>query len=210
MRKILIVDDHPIVRQGLKRIIARTPDQVIVDEACDGHEALKKIRETSYSVVLLDITLPGLHGLDVLKQLKSEQPKLSILILTIHAEERYAARALIAGASGYLTKKSAPDELMRAIQKVSSGGKYISPSLAEKLASILGTISENPPHEALSDREYQVFCLIAQGNAIKDIAVEMSLSVKTVSTYRSRVLRKMEMKGRAEVIRYGMQYHLVD
>lgn len=210
MLKILVVDDHPVVRQGLKRIIAETYGGIVIDEACNGREAINKVRETDYDVVLLDISLPDLHGLDVLKQLKSEKPKLPILILSIHPEEQYALRVLRHGASGYLTKDSAPDELIAAIQKVSSGGKYISHSLAEKLASNLNTDVEKPLHDILSDREYQVLCLIASGKATKDIAEELLLSVKTVSTYRSRILSKMAMKNNAELIRYGVQNQLID
>lgn len=210
MLKILVVDDHPVVRQGLKRIIAETYGDIVIDEACNGREAINKVRETDYDIVSLDISLPDLHGLDVLKQLKSEKPKLPILVLSIHPEEQYALRVLRHGASGYLTKDSAPDELIAAIQKVSSGGKYISPSLAEKLAFNLDTDVEKPLHDILSDREYQVLCLIASGKATKDIAEELLLSVKTVSTYRSRILSKMAMKNNTELIRYGVQNQLID
>lgn len=210
MLKILIVDDHPIVRQGLKQIISETYSDTVIDEADNGREALDKARGTDYAIVLLDISLPGLNGLDVLKQLKSQKPRLSILVLSIHPENQYALRVLRAGASGYLTKDSASDELIAAIHKVSSGGKYISPSLAEKLAFNLDTDVEKAPHEILSDREYQVLCLIVSGKAIGDIAEELSLSIKTVSTYRSRVLEKMAMRNNAELICYGIKNDLLD
>lgn len=210
MLKILIVDDHLVVRQGLKQIIIETFTDVVVDEAGNGREVLSKVRETGYDFVTLDISLPDVHGLDILKQLKNEQPELPVLILSIHAEEQYALRALRAGASGYLTKDCASDELIAAIQKVSSGGKYISPSLAERLASALEINVKESPHEILSDREYQVLCFIISGRAMKDIAEQLSLSVKTVSTYRSRILKKMAMKSNAELIRYGVENQLLN
>jgi len=188
MLKILIADDHAIVRQGLKQIVTETPDMVVSGEASNGQELLSKIKENDYDVVVLDITMPGRDGIDVLKQLRSERPELPILMLSIHPEEQYALRALKAGASGYLTKESAPDELVVAIRKVSQGGKYISSSLAEKLAFELEVGREQAPHETLSDREYHVMCLIASGKTVMEIAQELSLSEKTISTYRSRIL----------------------
>jgi DNA-binding NarL/FixJ family response regulator len=161
-------------------------------------------------VVVLDITMPGIMGLDVLKQLKSEKPDLPILILSMHSEEQYAVRVLRAGGSGYLTKASAPDQLIGAIRKVFRGGKYVSPSLAEKLAYELDSESEKQPHEYLSDREYQVLCLIASGKTVKVVAEELSLSVKTVSTYRSRILEKMRMNSNAEITHYAIKHRLVD
>lgn len=209
MLKILIADDHAIVRQGLKQIVTETPDMVVAGEASNGQELLNKIKESDYDVVVLDITMPGRDGMDVLKQLRSEKPELPVLMLSIHPEEQYALRALRAGAAGYLTKESAPDELVVAIQKVSRGGKYISSSLAEKLAFELEVGREQAPHETLSDREYHVMCLIASGKTVMEIAQELSLSEKTISTYRSRILEKMKMKNNAELTYYAIKNQLV-
>jgi len=210
MIKILVADDHAIVREGLKQIIADIPDIVVADEASSGQEVLEKASKHDYDLVLLDITMPDRGGLDILKELKSQRPELPILVLSIHPEEQYAVRALKGGASGYLTKESAPDELIMAIRKASLGGKYISSSLAEKLAFDLETGIEKLPHETLSDREYQVMCMIALGKRVKEIAEELSLSKKTISTYRSRVLQKMQMKNNAELTRYAILNRLVN
>ena len=210
MLKILIADDHAIVRQGLKQIVTETRDMIVAGEASNGQELLNKINEDDYDVLVLDITMPGRNGIDVLRQLRAEKPGLPILILSIHPEEQYALRALKAGASGYLTKESAPDELVVAIRKVSSGGKYISASLAEKLAFEFGAGREQAPHETLSDREHQVLCMIASGKTVMDIAQELSLSEKTISTYRSRILEKMKMKNNAELTYYAIKNQLVD
>lgn len=210
MLRILIADDHPVVRQGLRQIITETSDMVVVDEASNGWEVLSKVRASSYDVVLLDISMPGRSGVDILKELKDERPGLPVLILSIHPEEQYASRALRAGASGYLTKESAPDELVAAIRKISTGGKYVSSSLAEILASELGTSDEELPHKTLSDREYQVMRMIALGKTVTEIAEELLLSVKTVGTYRSRILEKMKMKNNAEITYYAVKNRLVD
>jgi len=210
MLRILIADDHPIVRQGLRQIIAEIPDMVVADEASNGDEVLSKARASHYDVVLLDISMPGIHGLDVMRQLKNERPRLPVLILSIHPEEQYAVRALRSGASGYLTKESAPDELITAIRKVSMGGKYVSSSLAERLAYELESIDEQLPHNTLSDREYQIMLFIASGKTVTEIADELSLSIKTISTYRSRILEKMKMKNNAELTYYAIKNHLVD
>jgi two-component system invasion response regulator UvrY len=208
MLRILIADDHPVVRQGLKQIVSEAADIVVGDEATDGHEVLNKIRAGNYDVVLLDITMPGKDGIDVLTQLKYEKPNLPVLIISMHPEEQFAVRALRAGASGYLTKESTPDELITAIHKVSTGGRYISASLAENLAYLVQKV-EQLPHETLSDREYQVMRLIASGKTITDIAQELSLSVKTISTYRARILEKMKMENNVELTRYAMKNQLV-
>ncbi len=210
MIKILIADDHAIVRRGLKQILTETSDMIVAGEAHNGQELLEKTRSDKWDVVVLDISMPGRGGLDILKQLKSEQPKLPVLMLTIHPEDQYAVRVLRAGASGYLTKESAPDHLVEAIRKVARGGKYISPHLAERLAFNLESISERPLHEALSDREFQVLRLIASGKAVKEIGEELSLSVKTISTYRTRILEKMKMKNNAELTHYAIQQRLVE
>ena len=210
MIKVVIVDDHLIVREGLKQIITESSDIRVVGEASNGAEALEKVKRVDCDVLLLDISMPGRSGLEILKDLKHESPDLSVLILTMHPEEQYAVRVLKAGAAGYLTKESAPDELIEAIRKVSIGGKYISSSLAEKLAFDLEIDSGKPPHETLSDREFEVMCLIASGKTVTEIADEMVLSVKTISTYRSRILEKMRMKTNAELTYYSIKNQLVD
>ncbi|MDZ7260622.1 MAG: response regulator transcription factor [candidate division KSB1 bacterium] len=210
MIKVLIADDHAIVREGLKRILSETSDMVVADEASTGQEVLDKVWENDYDVVVLDISMPGRSGLDILKQLKSEKPELPVLVLSVHPEEQYAVRVLRAGAAGYLTKESAPDELIAAIRKVSLGRKYVSTSLAEKLAFDLERDAGKPLHETLSDREYQVMCMIAKGKTVKEIAEELSLSVKTISTYRARILEKMNMKTNAQLTHYALQNRLVD
>ncbi|MBI5641386.1 MAG: response regulator transcription factor [Nitrospirae bacterium] len=193
MIRILIADDHTIVREGLKQILAETPDMIATGEASNGQEALDKATKDDFDVLLLDISMPGRSGLDILKQLRTEKPRLAVLILSMYSEEQYAIRALRAGASGYMTKESAPDELIEAIRKVALGRKYVSPSLAEKLAFNLEAGSDRLPHESLSDREYQVMCMIASGKTVKEIADELALSIKTISTYRSRIVEKMCM-----------------
>lgn len=210
MIKLLIADDHAVVREGLKRILSETPDLVVAGEAGDGQEALDRVQAEAWDMVLLDISLPGMSGLDVLKQLRRERPRLPVLVLSIYPEDQYAVRVLKAGASGYLTKDSAPDQLIAAIRKISLGRKFVSPYLAEKLAADLTTDAEKSVHERLSDREYQVLCLIASGKTVKEIATGLSLSVKTVSTYRIRILKKMNVKSNAELVHYALQRGLAE
>lgn len=210
MIKILIADDHAIVREGLKQIVAETSDMAVADEASTGHEVLDRVRDNDYDVVVLDISMPGGDGLNILKQIKRERPKLSVLILSMHPEKQYAVRVLKAGAAGYLTKESAPDELITAIKRVATGRKYVSSSLAEKLAFDLEHDTMQPLHEILSDREYQVMCMIAGGKRAKEIAEELCLSIKTISTYRSRILEKMDMKNNAELTHYAIKEGLVE
>jgi len=212
MIKILIADDHAVVRRGLKQILTEESDMAVFGEARNAREVLKNVREQDWDIVILDITMPGRSGLDVLKELKRVRPKLPVLVLSMHPEDQYAVRVLKAGAAGYMTKESAPKELVKAVRKVLGGGKYVSPSLAEKLAFDLETEtdSEKPLHETLSDREYQVMCMIASGKAVKGIAKELYLSVKTISTYRARILKKMKMKTSAELTHYAIKNRLVD
>ena len=210
MIKILIADDHAIVREGLKQILAETSDMVVAGEATNGHEVLEHVRREDWDLVLLDLAMPGKDGLETLKELKLEKPKLPVLVLSIYPEEQYAVRLLKAGAAGYLTKESAPEELIAAIRKVSQKGKYISSSLAEKLAFYLEAGAEKPLHEMLSDREYKVMLMIASGKTVKEIAYEMFLSIKTVSTYRVRALNKMGMNNNAEFTYYAVKHGLVD
>jgi len=210
MIRILIADDHTIVREGLKQIFVDTSDLIVTGEAQNGLEVLKKIKNMQFDVVLLDISLPDNSGLDILKQLKSQRPDLPVLILSMHPEEQYAIRSLRAGASGYLTKESASQELIAAIRRVTEGRKYITSSLAEKIAIEMESEKTEPLHDCLSDREYQVLCMLASGKTVKEIALLLSLSVKTISTHRSRILNKMMMKNNAQLIRYAIKHNLVD
>jgi two-component system invasion response regulator UvrY len=206
---VLFVEDHAIVREGLKQILADTTDIVVADEAGDGEEALAKVRNGDFDIAVLDISMPGRSGLEILKELKTIRPTLPVLILSMYPEELYAVRAFKSGASGYLSKESAPTELITAIRKVSSGGKYVSPSLAENLALNLGDDNGKPLHDKLSSREYQILCMIASGKTGKEIASDLNLSAKTVSTYRARVLEKMGMRSNAELTHYALQNALV-
>ena len=208
MIKVIVVDDHPVVRRGLKQIIEDEPDMEVVGEAKNAGECFALVRKTDCTLVLLDITLPDRSGFDVLKQLKYEHPNLPILILSVHSEEQYGLRFIKAGASGYLMKEGAPEELVSAIRKVNAGGKYVSASLAEKLVSHLGALSK-PPHENLSNREFQILCMLAQGKSLKSIADELCISEKTVSTYRSRIMEKMKMFTNSDLTRYALENKLV-
>ena len=210
MIRVLIADDHAVVLEGLKQILSETADIKVVAEATNGQDVLDKLRTQHVDVVVLDIAMPGRSGLDILLHLKREQPTLPVLVLSIHPEDQYAVRVLKAGACGYLTKESAPDQLLAAIRKVVIGGKYVSASLAEKLAFDLEADVDKPLHEMLSDREYEVLCLIALGKTVKEIADKLSLSVKTISTYRSRILEKMKMKNNAELTHYVIRQGLVE
>jgi DNA-binding NarL/FixJ family response regulator len=208
--RILIADDHPIFRAGLKEILAKESDVDSVGEADNGHKALELARKQRWDVVILDISMPGKGGLEALQELRRERPKLPILVLSAHPEDQLALRLLKAGAAGYLTKDKAPEVLLSAIRKILHGGKYVSESLAEKAVLRLASETTKPLHETLSDREYQVMRMIASGKAIKEIAKALFLSVRTVSTYRARVLEKMKMKTNAELIRYALQNKLID
>lgn len=208
--RVFIADDHAIVREGLKQILAEQRDIIVAGEAENGVDAAKLIGKARCHVMLLDISLPDRNGIDVLKQVKKDKPDLSVLMLSMHREDQYAIRALKAGASGYLTKQSAPKELVTAIRQVASGQKYVSAALAQTLASQIGENHETPVHETLSDREYQTLTMIASGMTVSEIAKELSLSVKTVSEYRSRLLVKMKLKTSAELTTYAIRNGLVD
>lgn len=208
MMNILIADDHPIYRKGVLQILNDEAGMFAVDEAGSGAEVLSKVSSFDYDLVLLDISMPGRGGLEVLKELKSRCPKVPVLMLSMHPEEQYAVRTIRCGASGYLTKGSAPDNLLQAINKVLSGGRYISSSLAEQLADTLDSCTEKAPHENLSNREYQVMRMIGAGKTVTEIAAELLLSVKTISTFRVRMLHKMKMKNNSELTHYVIQNNL--
>ncbi len=205
---VLIADDHAIVRQGLKHILSETEDLLVAGEAEDGVEALRLARHQRWDVFLLDVSMPNRNGIDTLKQLKKEFPRLPVLILSMHPEEHYAVRAIKSGAAGYLTKQSAPELLVTAIRQVAGGKRFISPTLAEHLAAAISDDGEKLPHERITDREYQVLSRISSGKTITQIADELSLSVKTVSEYRKRLLEKMRLETTAELIRYGVEHGL--
>ena len=208
--KVFIADDHAIVREGLKQILADTKDIVVSGESENCSDALRLFRKSGCHVVLLDISMPDRSGIEVLKQIKKEKPELAILMLSMHREDQYAIRSLKAGAAGYLTKQSAPKELVNAIRQVASGLKYISPALAQELANHVGDEHQAAPHETLSDREYQTLTMIASGKTVGAIAEELSLSVKTVSEYRARLLVKMKLKNSAELTHYAIKNGLLD
>jgi DNA-binding NarL/FixJ family response regulator len=208
MIRAIIVDDHPVVRRGLKQIIEDEPDMKVVGEAVNASECFSLVRQTDCNIVVLDINLPDKSGIDVLNQLKYEKPDLRILILSVLPEDQYAMRLINAGASGYLMKESALTELVKAIRKVSSGGRYVSAVLAEKMV-FHPDAYEKQSHESLSNREFQIFCMIAQGKALKSIAYELCVSEKTVSTYRSRILEKMTMYNNSDLIRYALEHKLI-
>jgi DNA-binding NarL/FixJ family response regulator len=211
MIKICIADDHAVVRQGLKQIVTDEADMRVCGEAENSAEILRLVRTEDFDLLILDITMPGgKSGLDLLPEIRELNPALKILILSMHAEEQFAVRALKSGASGYITKQSAPTELVKAIRKVQSGGKYISQSIAEQLAFFYSDDAEKPPHERLSDREFQVMRLIAEGKTLREIADQLIISEKTVGTYRVRVLEKMQMTRNAELIRYAVQKRIVE
>jgi two-component system invasion response regulator UvrY len=207
--RILITDDHAVVRQGLKQILAEEFKRAEFGEASNVQEAIDKVWKENWDVVVLDITMPGRSGLEVLKEIKRSRPKLPVLMLSMHPEDQFAVRLLKIGASGYMTKESAPQELVGAVKKVVAGGRYVSPALAEKMASYLAIDVQTPPHERLSDREFLVLRLIASGKTPTAIAKELGLSVKTVSTYRTRILEKMSMANSAELTHYAIQNQLV-
>lgn len=208
--RVFIADDHAIVREGLKQILADSRDIVVAGEADNGLDALKLFRRASCHVMLLDISMPDRSGIDVLKQLKKDHPEVAVLMLSMHREDQYAIRSLKAGAAGYVTKQSAPQELVTAIRQVAAGQKYVSAALAQELASQVGADHEGAPHDSLSDREYQTLTMIASGKTVSAIAKELSLSVKTISEYRARLLVKMKLKNSAELTHYAIKNQLID
>jgi DNA-binding NarL/FixJ family response regulator len=210
MISILVADDHAIVREGLKQILARTPDLVVGGEARNSQDVMRLIRERGWDLLLMDMSMPGRSGIDLIKQVKAEKPKLPILVLSMHQEHQYAVRAIRAGASGYLNKDSASELLVSAIRKVVGGGVFVSETAAELLARETMRGADAPPHTLLSDREFQVFSMIVQGKTVTDIAAELSLSVKTVSTHKTHVLEKMKLANQAELVRYALAHQLLD
>jgi DNA-binding NarL/FixJ family response regulator len=210
MTRILLVDDHPLVRQGIRQVLTAAFHSAVVGEASNAEEGMAEIRSSDWDVMVLDLTLPGTSGLDLLKDLRRERPTLPVLILSMHPPDQFARRAMNAGASGYLTKDSPPTELVKAVGEVIAGRRYLNPAVIEELVTNSQPERSQRPHETLSDREYQVLRMIASGLTVSQAAVRLSLSVKTVSTYRSRVLEKMGMKTTAEMMHYGIQHHLVD
>jgi len=210
MIRVFIADDHAVVREGVKHIFSEIPDIKIAGEACNGQEVLENMGKKDFDLLLLDIAMPGRDGLEVLKEVKTQKPKLPVLILSMFPEEQYALRALKSGASGYLTKDSIPNELVKAVRKIQKGGKYISAAFSEKLVTELTSYTSKPLHERLSDREYQIMRMIASGKTMNEISGELSLSSKTIYTYRARVLEKMEMKNNIELTRYATKHGLID
>jgi DNA-binding NarL/FixJ family response regulator len=207
--RVVLADDHTIVREGLKQVLAAAGDIEIAGEASDGHQVMERVRGAEFDVLLLDMSMPGRSGIELIKQVRAEKQKLKILVLSMHEENQYAVRAIRAGASGYLTKESASGQLIEAIRKVAGGGAFISAEVAQQLA--LGAMpgAEGPPHAALSDREYQIFLLVANGKSLSDIALQLNLSVKTVSTHKTNILQKMAMASTAELIRYALEKRLL-
>ncbi len=210
MIRVVIADDHTIVREGLKQLLLAASDLEVAGEARDGNEVLERVRGSDFDVLLLDMSMPGRSGMELIRQVKGEKPKLRVLVLSMHAEHQYAVRAIKAGASGYLTKDSASRELVSAIRKVAGGGAFISAEVAEALALGAMPQAEGPPHTSLSDREYQVFRLLVSGKSVSDIAAELNLSAKTVSTHKARLMEKMALNNQAELIRYAIKHRLVD
>jgi len=210
MIRVMLADDHAIVRAGLKEILADTGDIEVTGEATNGQEALALVRAGEFDVAVLDMSMPGRSGIELIKLVKAERPKLRVLVLSMHGEQQYAVRAVKAGASGYLTKESAPDQLVAAIRRIAAGGAYVSPETAERLVLDAAPRAEGAPHALLSDREFQVFQMIAAGRSVTEIARELTLSVKTVSTHKTHVMEKMGLANQAELIRYAIENKLID
>jgi DNA-binding NarL/FixJ family response regulator len=210
MIRIVIADDHTIVREGLKQVLLAATDLSVVGEAKNGNEVLQRLRDTQFEVLLLDMSMPGKSGTELIRQVHAEKPKLRILVLSMHEEEQYAVRAIKSGAAGYLTKESASAQLVSAIRKVAGGGAFISASVAEQLALGAMPQSEGPAHSTLSDREFQVLRMLVSGRSVSEIAEDLHLSVKTVSTHKARMMQKMNISTQADLIRYAIAHRLVD
>lgn len=210
MIRIVIADDHTIVREGLKQLLAAASDLAVVGEAQNGHEVLQRVRKQEFDLLLLDLSMPGKSGIELIKQIHDEKPALRVLVLSMHQEEQYAVRAIKAGASGYLTKDSASAQLVTAIRKVAAGGAFITGAVAEQIALDAMPRADGPPHTSLSDREFQIFRLLVSGKAVSDIAAQLNLSVKTVSTHKARIMRKMNMSNSTELVRYAIRHRLID
>ena len=210
MIRVVIADDHTILREGLKQLLQATEDFEVVGEAGDGHEVLHQVRTREFDVLLLDLSMPGKSGMELIKQVKAERPKLRVLVLSMHEEHQYAVRAIRSGASGYLTKESASTQLVTAIRKVAGGGAFISAEVAEQLALSAMPNAEGPLHGSLSDREYQVFRLLVAGEGVTQIAAQLNLSVKTVSTHKARLMEKLGIDNAAELVRYALKHGLSD
>jgi DNA-binding NarL/FixJ family response regulator len=210
MIKVLVADDHAVVRRGLRQILSETPDILVAGEAATAAEVMSLARDQRWTVIVLDISLPGATGLQLLSEVRRERPETPVLILTAHPEDQYAVRAIRAGAAGFLSKETAPDKLIEAVRKVAGGGRYVSAELAETLASLLAGEGQGEPHERLSDREFEIFKMLASGKTVSEVAAELTLSVKTVSTHRTRILKKMEMRTNAELTHYAMRNRLVE
>lgn len=208
MIRLMIADDHPIVREGVRRIVQDCPDMKVVGEAVDGDDLLTKLSSTKADVLLLDISMPGPGFLSIMERLRAEHPATQVLVLSVHSEVEYAFRALRAGVAGYLTKEHSPSKLAEAIRHIYRGGRYVTPTLAEWLAYLVDSDAEKVPHESLSDREYQVLCMLGSGKSGKEIGAKLQLSPKTVSTYRARILEKMNLDTTADLIRYVVEHHL--
>ena len=210
MTRVLVADDHPVVRTGLKEIIARQRDMAVMGEAATGAEVCRLVAMKPWDVVILDLSLPDRSGLEVLKEIKRERPKIPVLVLTAYHDEQFAVRAIRAGAAGYLTKGATPEELISAIRRLAQGRRYMSPAVAEELIETLGHHSDEAPHQRLSDREYQVLCLLGSGKTVSQIAQELGRSVKTISTHRARILEKLEMQSTAQLVRYVLERRLAE
>jgi len=208
--RILLADDHAMVRAGLKQILTATGDINVVGEATNGHEVLTAVREQDFDVVVLDMSMPGRSGIELIRLVKAERPRLSVLVLSMHSEEQYAVRAVKAGAAGYLTKESAADQLVAAVRRVAGGGAVISPETARRLVQQMNTSTPAAPHTLLSDREYQVFRMLAAGRSVTEIGVELALSVKTISTHKTRIMHKLGVTNTSDLVRYALSHRLLD
>lgn len=210
MIRVLLADDHAIVRAGLKEILEGTGDIVVTREATNGHDALDAVRSAGIDVAVVDLSMPGRSGVDLIKLIKAERPELRVLVLSMHSEEQYAVRCVRAGASGYLTKESAADELVSAVRRIARGGAYVSPETAERLVLDAGAAAGGAPHTHLSDREFEVFQMIVAGRSVSEIAAALNLSVKTISTHKTRILQKMKLDNPADLVRYAIAHNLAD